>query len=110
MREPGLISALDAHELLNSDPAAVLVCAYEKEEDFRRNDLEGAISLDEFRRRKDSFPKDENVIFYCAFLTTRAPRSRQENTTSKALSTQRSSKAASMPGESAGYALLGAIA
>jgi rhodanese-related sulfurtransferase/mannose-6-phosphate isomerase-like protein (cupin superfamily) len=66
MRKPGTISAADAHELLKSDPAAVLVCAYEKEADFLRNDLEGAISLDEFRKRKDSFPTDENVIFYCA--------------------------------------------
>ena len=60
------ISAENAHELLRADPAAILVCAYEKEEDFRKNDLEGAISLDEFRQRMDSFPKDENVIFYCA--------------------------------------------
>lgn len=66
MRRPGTISAYDAHELLRTDPAAILVCAYEKEEDFRRNDLEGAISLNEFHRRKDTFPKDENVIFYCA--------------------------------------------
>ena len=55
-----------AHELLRTDPAAILVCAYEKDEDFRKNDLEGAISLNEFRRRIESFPQDENVIFYCA--------------------------------------------
>jgi rhodanese-related sulfurtransferase len=60
------ISASSAHELLKTDPAAVLVCGYEKEDDFRKNDLEGAISLSEFRRRLDSIPKDENVIFYCA--------------------------------------------
>jgi rhodanese-related sulfurtransferase len=66
MRKPGAIIAQEAHELLMTDPAAVLVCAYDKEEDFRKHDLEGAISLNEFRRRKDSFPKDENVIFYCA--------------------------------------------
>ena len=60
------ISAVNAHELMRTDPAAILVCAYEKDEDFRQNDLEGAISLREFQRRIDSFPKDENVIFYCA--------------------------------------------
>ncbi len=60
------ISANNAHELLRTDPAAVLVCGYEKEDDFRQNDLEGAISLSEFRRRMDTIPKDENVIFYCA--------------------------------------------
>jgi rhodanese-related sulfurtransferase len=60
------ISPDNAHELLWTDPAAILVCGYEKDEDFQKNDLEGAISLTEFRRRVDSFPKDENVIFYCA--------------------------------------------
>ena len=60
------INVQDAHELLRTDPAAVLVCAYDKDEEFRKHDLEGAISLNEFRRRVDSFPKDENIIFYCA--------------------------------------------
>jgi len=60
------IDVHSAHELLWTDPAAILVCAYENEENFRQNDLEGAISLTEFRRRIQTFPKDENVIFYCA--------------------------------------------
>jgi rhodanese-related sulfurtransferase len=60
------ISPDTAHDLLWTDPGAILVCGYEKDEDFQRNDLEGAISLSEFRRRIDSFPKDETVIFYCA--------------------------------------------
>lgn len=60
------ITAENAHELLRTDPAAILVCGYEKDEDFRKNDLEGAISLGQFQRRMNSFPKDENVIFYCA--------------------------------------------
>jgi rhodanese-related sulfurtransferase len=59
------INANNAHELLRTDPAAVLVGAYGEEEEFRQNDIEGAISLSEFRRRMDSIPKDENVIFYC---------------------------------------------
>jgi rhodanese-related sulfurtransferase len=60
------ISVHDTHDLLKTDPAAVLVCAYEKEDDFRQHDLEGAISLNEFRKRRNSIPKDESVIFYCA--------------------------------------------
>jgi rhodanese-related sulfurtransferase len=52
--------------VLRTDPAAVLVGAFEKEDDFRQNDLEGAISLGEFRKRRNSIPKDESVIFYCA--------------------------------------------
>ena len=52
-----------------NDPLAkgkVLVCVYEKEDEFRQNDLEGAISLADFRKRMKVLPKDENIIFYCA--------------------------------------------
>ncbi len=52
--------------MLAEDPSVVLVCAYEKEADFRRYDLAGAISLNEFRQQAISLPKDEVVIFYCA--------------------------------------------
>ena len=65
-KHPRIIVAQQAHDMMQKDPSVLLVCAYDKDEDFRQNDLEGAISLDEFRRRKDSLPKDENIIFYCA--------------------------------------------
>jgi rhodanese-related sulfurtransferase len=66
LRGPRMISPECAHELLKTDPAAILVCGYEEEEEFRRHDLEGALSLAEFRRRIETFPKDESVVFYCA--------------------------------------------
>ncbi len=66
MNKPKNISPEKVHDLLRQDPGALLVCAYEKEEDFRQNDLEGAISLNQFRKRADSLPKDENIVFYCA--------------------------------------------
>lgn len=72
------ICAESVHELLRTDPAVVLVCAYENDEEFHRYDLEGAISLSEFRRRIDSFPKDENVIFYCACPHDETAMSRAE--------------------------------
>ena len=65
-KHPRVINAQQAHEMMVSDPSVLLVCAYEKDEEFRQNDLEGAISLGEFQKRKSSLPKDENVIFYCA--------------------------------------------
>lgn len=65
-KHPRPIIAQQAHAVLQQDPGTLLVCAYEKEEEFRQNDLEGAISLSEFRQRKDSVAKDENIIFYCA--------------------------------------------
>ena len=65
-KHPRTISVQQAHDMLAKDPSVMLVCAYETEEEFRRNDLEGAISLNEFHKRAISLPKDEEVIFYCA--------------------------------------------
>ncbi len=45
---------------------ALLVCAYESEEQFRSLQLEGAISLSEFRAKLSSLPRDQEIIFYCA--------------------------------------------
>ena len=45
---------------------AMLVCAYDSDEKFRKNHLEGANSLDELRARENSLPKDCELIFYCA--------------------------------------------
>jgi len=45
---------------------ALLVCAYDTEEQFRNLQLDGAISLSEFRVKLPSLPKDQEIIFYCA--------------------------------------------
>jgi rhodanese-related sulfurtransferase len=58
------ISPQEAKEHLKS--GALLVCAYDSEAKFRQNHLEGAISLDEFKAREGSTPRDREVIFYCA--------------------------------------------
>jgi uncharacterized protein (TIGR02284 family) len=60
------ISPPEAHRRLESDPSAMLVCAYDSQEKFRENHLAGAISLDEFKSRADAIPKDRDIIFYCA--------------------------------------------
>jgi rhodanese-related sulfurtransferase len=44
----------------------LLVCGYDSKEKFGQNHLEGAMSLDEFRSREGSLPKDREIIFYCA--------------------------------------------
>jgi rhodanese-related sulfurtransferase len=59
------IRAEKAHELLRTEPGTVLVCAFEKDEDFQQHRLQGAISLSKFRKRIHMFQKDETVIFYC---------------------------------------------
>ncbi len=60
------IGPRQAHERLEADPAALLVCAYDDVEKFEKYHLHGAISLDEFRARADSLPRNREIIFYCA--------------------------------------------
>jgi hypothetical protein len=44
---------------------ALLVCAYEDEEKFKRLRLEGAISLGAFKSRLPSLSKGQEIVFYC---------------------------------------------
>ena len=46
--------------------SALLVCAYENEEEFKEFHLDGAISLSEFNSQLSSIEKDREVFFYCA--------------------------------------------
>ena len=45
---------------------ALLVCGYEDERKCRAMALEGAITLNELKRRHSSLPKSQELIFYCA--------------------------------------------
>lgn len=54
-----------AREHLDSDSGALLVCAYDEPEKFEENHLEGALSLEQFRKREDDLAKDREIIFYC---------------------------------------------
>ena len=60
------ITAQQARQHLSSDPSALLVCAYDSDEKFAENRLEGAIPLSDFKARADALPKDREIIFYCA--------------------------------------------
>lgn len=44
----------------------LLVCAYDSDEKFRQNQLEGAISLSAFRSVESTLAKDREIVFYCA--------------------------------------------
>lgn len=46
--------------------SALLVCAYDNEEKFRKNRLEGAIALSEFESKTASLSEHQEIIFYCA--------------------------------------------
>jgi hypothetical protein len=63
MAEPARIPPEAARKKVLSNEA-LLVCAYEEEEKFRKMHLEGAISLNEFKNRASSLSKEQAIIFY----------------------------------------------
>ncbi|MFW2368686.1 MAG: ArsR family transcriptional regulator [Desulforhopalus sp.] len=44
----------------------LLVCAYDSDDKFRGNHLEGAISLSDFKGRVSQLTKETELVFYCA--------------------------------------------
>lgn len=64
MAEVIRISPEETRQKLESD-STLLVCAYEDESLFRQFQLEGAISLNEFKSRLPSLEKDQEIVFYC---------------------------------------------
>jgi hypothetical protein len=65
MTEPIRISVEDARQSVSSG-AALLVCAYDDEEKFKNNHLQGAISLNDFRAKLPALSTEQEMIFYCA--------------------------------------------
>jgi rhodanese-related sulfurtransferase len=59
------IALREAHEKVKAGQA-LLVCADEEPERFQALQLEGAISLQEFRSHGASMSWDQEIIFYCA--------------------------------------------
>ena len=45
---------------------ALLICAYDSDEKFRKNHLQGAVSLAELQSQENRLSKDRELIFYCA--------------------------------------------
>ena len=60
---PERISPSEVREKLEAGKA-LLVCAYEDEAKFKKMQLQGAISLNEFKSNLPSLPKDQEIIFY----------------------------------------------
>ena len=63
MKEPPRVAPEGVYQKLKSGNL-LLVCAYEDEARFRTMQLEGAISLSEFRSRLSSLPKEQEIVFY----------------------------------------------
>ena len=65
MAEPTRISPQEVRDKVRTG-TALLVCAYDDEDKFKNNHLEGAISFSEFMSRLPSIPKAQEIVFYCA--------------------------------------------
>lgn len=59
------ISAVDIRPRVQSGEV-LLVCAYDSDEKFQRNHLEGAISLSDFKGQVADLARDTELVFYCA--------------------------------------------
>jgi hypothetical protein len=60
------ITPQEARKRIQPGSGSLLVCAYDSKQLFEQNHLEGAISLDVFRSRAITIPRDREIIFYCA--------------------------------------------
>jgi hypothetical protein len=65
MEEPRRVTSREIYPKVCSGET-VLVCAYDDDARFRRNRLEGAISLAEFTSLLPTLSKDREIVFYCA--------------------------------------------
>jgi hypothetical protein len=65
MTEPRRISPEEVYPKLKSG-IAILVCAYEEDAKFKKLQLQGAISFNEFKSKLPSLSKDQEIVFYCA--------------------------------------------
>ena len=65
MTEPIRIPVEEARQKVASG-TALLVCAYDDDDKFKNNHLQGAISLGEFRSKLPTLSPEQEMIFYCA--------------------------------------------
>jgi hypothetical protein len=65
MAEPKRVPPEEIYQGLKSG-VALLVCAYDDDAKFKRMQLQGAISLNEFKSELPSLAKDQEIVFYCA--------------------------------------------
>jgi hypothetical protein len=65
MTEPKRVAAEEVYQKLQSGNT-ILVCAYEDDVKFKKVQLQGAISLNEFKSKLPSLTKEQEIIFYCA--------------------------------------------
>lgn len=65
MTEATKIKPEDVYPRVKSGEA-VLVCAYNDDERYKKMQLEGSIPLEEFYATLPKYAKDREIVFYCA--------------------------------------------
>ena len=65
MPEPERVTPKEVHQKLESS-TILLVYAYDDETKFKQMQLQGAISLNEFKSKLPSLTKAQEIVFYCA--------------------------------------------
>jgi hypothetical protein len=65
MSEPIRITVNEARQKVTSGQA-LLVCAYDDADKFKKNHLEGALSFSELLSKLTALDKSREIIFYCA--------------------------------------------
>ena len=63
MSEPERVTTKEVYDKVKSGKA-LLVCAYEDEEKFRKLQIQGAMSLNAFKSKLPSLSKDQEIVFY----------------------------------------------
>jgi hypothetical protein len=63
MPEPKRITPKEVYQKLKTG-IVLLVCAYEDELKFKMMQLQGAISLNEFKSKLPMLAKDQEIVFY----------------------------------------------
>jgi hypothetical protein len=63
MTEPLRVAPEEVYSNLKSG-RTLLVCAYEDDAKFKKMQLEGAISFNEFRSRLASLSRNQEIVFY----------------------------------------------
>ncbi len=64
MAEPQRVSPEEAQKKVKAS-TALLVCAYDDDEKFKKMTIEGAISFSSLQSRLPSLSKDQEIILYC---------------------------------------------
>jgi rhodanese-related sulfurtransferase len=102
MAEFTRIGVDDAYRQVSTGQA-LLVCAYEDEAKCRQMQLQGSIPLTQFASRVPSLPKDQEIIFYCAWPAEATSAGQAVRYQAQGFTNVKAMKGSTMAWQQAGY-------